>query len=200
MSLPEKQGNDIVLSGLPPAVQSIIPPLGEPIFESARYVLDMRFNRSSTECLYWQDEVHVTGNPEGVARSFSITASTLAWINFFAKPEVVIGHSPEALENGNHYPGLHKDIERQTITGRRFGVGENYYAVNFDPRSGVELRPHSQIVEEGKLTPYMKQWLGRVVSKQNYIHPLYSDVQPFATWMRDETPDGDFDGSYFMHR
>jgi hypothetical protein len=193
----ESNTGSVELAGMPPVVRSIIPELSAPVFESGRYVLDMRLNRTSEDDLFWEDEVRVTDNPDGVARAFAVTASTLAWINFFAKPEIVISHSDDALQHGDHYPGLHKDIEQQTLTGRRFGIGESHYVIDFDRQTGPEFRSHSQIVQEGEISAYMEEWLGRVLSSKNNFHPHHSHLQPFANWLRTKNPDNNYSSYYF---
>jgi len=199
--LPESNtpGSDVESTRESSLVRSIIPPLGVPTFESARYVLDMRLNRSTKKTLFWEDEVRVTDNPEGVAKALAVTAKTLAWINFFASAEVSFKHSREAVVDGEHYGReKYQGFPVESRTGSRFGVGENHYAVNYDEENGVQLKTYSQILHEGELTPYMEEWLARILSKENRFHPSSSSLQPFAKWLRDKRPDNDFSTSYFI--
>lgn len=199
LSQPELPGSSVEPSRESSLVRSIIPPLGIPTFESARYVLDMRLNRSSERNLFLENEVRVTDNPEGVAQALAATAKTLAWINFFASAEVSFRHSHEAIANGEHYGRQdYEGFPVEARTGSRFGVGENHYAVNYDESTGLELKTYSQILQNGELTPYMEEWLARILSKENRFHPSSSSLQPFAKWLRDKRPDNDFSTSYFI--
>lgn len=193
MKSPESSSNDIKNVKPYTIVDSIVPPLGLPILESGRYVLDMRMNRSWSEQLYGQDEVRFTDNQEEVARRLASAASTLAWVQFFAKPEITIRHSPLALENGQHHHVAWRDnFPLETLTGERFSAGEGRYVVNYDLATGAEFKSYSQIVKDGELTPYMEEWLTRVLSNKNNHHPAETHLLPFAKWLQAKRPNDDF--------
>jgi hypothetical protein len=179
-------------------VDSIVPPIGLPVIESGRYVLDMRIHTSSPDVPYGEQWVRFTDNYEGTARALASVANRLAWVNFVAKPEITFRHSDLAVENGSH-----SDIEfrngfpHETLTGQGFRVGENQYAVNYEDGVGATFKPYSQLVEDQELSPYMEAWVSRIISKQNRVHPPRRDVVPFAQWVRSRRPNDDFDATYF---
>jgi hypothetical protein len=186
-------------------VRSILPTLGKPTVESTRYALHIRASMTEWHELdglpaqwgklrtpeFWQSkDIPVENNPERVSQFLSNVASKLAWLEFFANTEVTVKQSDLAIANGRHYSRA-QDPTRQVLQGDLFSVGSVYYATDYSPTSGVTLHTHEQIVSQQTLTPYMEEWLSRILHKDNRNHPSHRYLKPFAGWLKPTRPDLD---------
>jgi hypothetical protein len=167
-------------------LRSIVPNLGMPYFESARYKTDANLYKVWPDGRLGVDVVHLDDGPERVKEALSIVAHRLAWIEFQASMDVVMRHSQSAIQEGVHSSwSTHLPLENFR-DGSRFKIGETHFVTDFSQEDGVTLRTHSQVLESGELTPYMSNWMKRLVSfKGGGLRPSSAQTEPFHSWIKD---------------
>ena len=174
----------------------VIPDLGSPTVLSTNYVYDVDcylVNRAGAIdyqrlALNGNTQPHLRGEViEGLGKA----VATLGWIELKARIEVVVRSSDAAIELGQHdwFAKEYGDVEEETVLLHRFGLGEQMFAIDYDHATGQsQLKSRSEVIAEGKLTPYMDNWLTRIAAPYRMIGfdtlPYRDKINPFVEWIK----------------